>query len=327
VNWLGQHSQISIPPYEITTLKNKEPWDLVEQLYESDGSTTTGMTTTPDDPRILPALLLRGYKNPSDICDPRPIRLLKEFFPKTKLIIGIRHPIRMMESFYNHRVQNGFKIKPFDSLGYGNLVGSFGVHFSRAEYHVYLANLGLTDLVHNTSEQALFPSKRIEAWNKSNSFPAQAAPNPVFLYDTAQLSDSNATRLDGFLQDLQNFLGLTQPLPPPLHEIPGMKPKTTLAQQELNAQKVDVCNVRYKKQRRQIKLAGAQAQSWILDYFLSSPTVYVSNEDHFREIVQGYGENPCAAAGGVVVNSSEQANSTTTESHPTSNDETPVTTF
>jgi hypothetical protein len=343
VSWLGQHPEITIPPYEIPILLNKEPWDLVNELYPRNDDDANRIIIDPN-PKLL-----RGYKNPSDIIGARPLRLLREFFPQTKLIIGIRHPIRMMESFYNHRVQNQFQIVPFTSLQYFNVANAYGVSFSRAEYHIHLAKLGLTNVAHNTTEQSLFPSWWVEAMQtkqqqqKASSNTATVPPtiitpqpNPIFLYDTAQLSDSNTTRLEGFLQDLQHFLGLTQPLPTPLHEKPGRKYKTTKTQRTIDNKKIDICEARYKKQRRTIKLMGAQAKSWILEYFLSSPTVYVSNEDHFRVIVGTYGENPClsdaaaaaaAAAGGRVDQEGrhlQARNSSTTREESLSSSSLPV---
>lgn len=260
---------------EITALKTREPWEFVRGMHQRTGT----------DPKVM-----RGYKSPNDITDPRAIRLLRQHWPKTKIIVGIRHPVRMMESFYNHRVQNGFDIRPFDRLKYVNLPNSFGVHFSRAEYQVHLANLGKTDVAHNHTEQGLFPETTLQAWNAS-SFP-QPSPNPIFIYDTAQLNDSNEARLQGFLQDLQNFLGLSQPLPPPLHERPG-KEQVTERQREIDLKKINVCDDRYEKQRNLLTRKGAKVQEWILDHFLTSPSVYVANRGHFRELVRMYGDDPC----------------------------------
>lgn len=284
VSWLGKHPEISIPQYEVTSLKRKEPADLVKELYRETGT----------DPSLL-----RGYKSPSDITDPRAIRFLKEFFPQTKIIIGIRHPIRMIESFYNHQIQNQFNIRSFKLMAYGNVKGSQGVHYSRAEYHIHLSNLGLTDLATNKTEQSLFPMRKIRSWEKGDNFPAPAAPNSVFLYDTAQLDDTNATRFAGFLEDLQNFLGLTEPLvlvSSPHHSSPGKTHESEEVQREIDAKKIDICESRYKKQRSQLKKIGANAKTWILDYFLASPNVYVSNRDHFRSIVSQYSENPCSSS-------------------------------
>lgn len=273
--WLGEHPEIKIPPAEITALKTREPWEFVVGMYQRTGT----------DPHFL-----RGYKSPNDITDLRALRLLREYWPQTKIIVGIRHPVHMMESFYNHRVQNGYDIRSFDRLKYNNLPNTFGVHFSRTEYHVYLAQLGKTDLRNNPNERALFPTANLEVWN-SSGYPVMS-PNPIFLYDTTQLSDSNTTRLQGVLKDLQNFLGLTQPLPPPLHERPGQQQDSDV-QKEIDLKKINVCDARYQKQRQLILRKGAKVQAWIRQHFLSSPSVYVSNREHFRQIVKAYGDDLC----------------------------------
>jgi hypothetical protein len=40
----------------------------------------------------------RGYKGPSDVTQPHVIDYFRNYFPHTKLIVGLRHPIRFFES-------------------------------------------------------------------------------------------------------------------------------------------------------------------------------------------------------------------------------------
>jgi hypothetical protein len=51
----------------------------------------------------------------------------------------------------------------------------------------------------------------------------QNRPTSRSFYETTQLGDKNETRLKGFRQDLQNYLGLTEELPPPIHFKPARK--------------------------------------------------------------------------------------------------------
>ena len=131
--WLGQHPEIQVPTFELSDLKRHEPWDLVRTFYTR--------FPTPLDP-----LMLRGYKSPNDIGDVRPVRLLRVFFPETKLILGVRHPMEMMQSFYNFRVQNGHDMVPFEKLGNVNGGKHYGVFMGRAHYHSDLVHLGKTNL-------------------------------------------------------------------------------------------------------------------------------------------------------------------------------------
>jgi hypothetical protein len=278
VRWLGQHPEIQIPPEELVYLQNKEPWDMVQKLYKD--------TSTSTDPRIL-----RGYKSPNDIFQVRAVRLLRIFFPQTKLIVGIRHPIWMMESFYNFRVQNGLKIVPFEQLAYQNRLRQFSVSLGRTEYHAALVHLGKTNQS-DPAELALLP------WKKPPDTLFPPSPHPVFLYDIEQLSDpNNATRMGQLLQDLQDFLGLTTALPPPIQISPGRKVDSA-TQTLRNALKIKICDEKYAPIREKIVVQYAtKASQWILEYFVKHPDVRVANPEHFQEILKTYQRDPCLESG------------------------------
>jgi hypothetical protein len=78
MEWLGQHDQISCFQAETPQLNKGMIAAFVKRLYN-------GLDPSP--------LKLHGYKNPTDVQNLRAIRLLREYFPSTKLFIGIRHPI------------------------------------------------------------------------------------------------------------------------------------------------------------------------------------------------------------------------------------------
>ncbi|KAG7348496.1 hypothetical protein IV203_017201 [Nitzschia inconspicua] len=304
MNWLhSQYPQIQIPRDELYHLKSKEAWDLLGVFYHYFGG--------PD--QLLPHSI-KGYKSPSDITNERPIRLLRTYFPYTKLIIGLRHPIYMMESFYNFRIQNGYDMPPLEKLHYLNLANQYGVSWSRVEYHSTLMFLGKTNLT-SQDELALFPrqatkqiQKRVEERKKEQNLddnpqtlvaPYLRAPNPVFLYDTAQLeskenSDHASSQLVAqFGQDMANFLGLSSPLPPPPRHSPGKQLKNDTLQAERNAKKIRICDERYKEQRHHLLDIGNRTATWILQYFLSAEDVFVSNPHHFTKILEGYSQDPC----------------------------------
>jgi hypothetical protein len=274
VFWLGLHPEIQVPRIEIRDLKDREPWDLVATLYRRLES--------------LNPNLLRGYKSPNDIGDVRPIRLLREFFPETKLLIGLRHPILMMQSFYNFRIQNGYDMIPFEHIQIGTKPKHHAAGMNRAEYHNDLANLGKTNMTN--AELKLFSVERKRKLEKGGYQPK--SPNKVFLYDTTQLNDKNKTRQAHFLRDLENYLGLTQELPPPLHFVPGKKVSSE-KQKARDAKKINVCDEKYAKKREALIKIGTSAQKWILVYFLASPDVMVSNPEHFRQVLESYQFDPC----------------------------------
>ena len=281
MRWLGQHPEINIPPKELNFLKKHEPWQLLAYFY----------TEFPKDPKLM-----RGYKAPSDINDIRPIRLLSVFFPETKLIIGMRHPIWMLQSLYNFRIQNGVDIVPFEKIQRINFKESKMVYFNRARYHDALANLGKTKLSSEEEWQYFSKDFRLKIEKKRNTTGERTPAlhrNKVFLYDIEQLSDKNEARLSQFLLDLKNYLGLTRDLPPPIKQVPGREISAEI-QEQRSSLKINVCDEKYAEQRQLLVKYGTQAQAWILDYFLASPDVMVSNPNHFRKVLESYQHDPCA---------------------------------
>lgn len=300
MNWLySQFPHIQIPRDELYHLKSREAWDLLGVFYHYFGGID----------KLLPQSI-KGYKSPSDITNERPIRLLRTYFPRTKLIIGLRHPIFMMESFYNFRIQNGYDMPPLENLHYRNLANQYGVSWSRAEYHTTLMYLGKTNMT-SPEEWALFPrqgtkqiQKRLKELQQDAPIvdtlvaPYVRVPNPVFLYDTAQLEsdasqhNSNAI-LAQFGKDMASFLGLSLPLPLPPRHSPGKQLKNATLQTERNAKKIRICDDQYTEQRRQLLEIGSRVARWIMDHLLKADDVFVSNPRHFREILEGYSQDPC----------------------------------
>ena len=95
--------------------------------------------------------------------------------------------------------------------------------------------------------------------------------------------------------DLENYLGLEpHSLGPPVHVIPGKKVNDHI-QQQRDALKIDICDDQYAPIRNRYLPSSRNAARWILDYFVKSPSVYVSNPDHFRSLIESYAVDPCPA--------------------------------
>lgn len=78
MKWLGAHPEIQCFQYEETSMFFNKPGVLARKLYN----------TYPGEK------YKRGYKNPIDIFQPCVLENYQKIFPKTKLIITIRHPVR-----------------------------------------------------------------------------------------------------------------------------------------------------------------------------------------------------------------------------------------
>lgn len=81
MNWLRQHEKVQMWDREVCDLNNRKPAAFVRKLY-------TELPAGED--------YLRGYKCPGHFSR-EPLRYFRQYFPKTKLIVGLRHPVRWFE--------------------------------------------------------------------------------------------------------------------------------------------------------------------------------------------------------------------------------------
>jgi hypothetical protein len=111
--------------------------------------------------------------------------------------------------------------------------------------------------------------------------------NLLFLYDVAQLYDSDEFRTAQFKADLQNFLGLDVPLQDDFEDTGSASyPKGKL-------KRMDICDAQYDELRKELIKVGARASMRIRKYFLQSPQVVVSNRLHFDAILKEWKVDPC----------------------------------
>jgi len=230
MKWLNMHDQIAVITKEIMALQKIHPVGIIRHVanYLPEGQ------------------YRRGYKSPSDVEDGRAMNKLGIHYPKTKLLVGLRHPVLWFESFYNHRIQNGNTMpnlveelsKPNAEKTMKNFCGGNwnGACFPRANFHSSLVKWGKTPLLsvgnsnkdYNSyfdagydreAEWKLFSKKeKRKLQNDVNN--TKISPNPIFLYDVSQLhippstSDAgdeekgNQKHYDDFVLSLQEFLGV-----------------------------------------------------------------------------------------------------------------------
>jgi hypothetical protein len=164
--------------------------------------------------------------------------------------------------------------------------GSHYVCTLRSNFHLFLSNLGKTNMT-SLEERSLLPHQ-YKQYMKPNH-----VPNPVFLYDVSQLSDSDEKRNQLFLHDLQTFLGLEQPISPMI----WIKPGRNLTESDRvlrESQKIDICDAEYDLVRNELMQHSQSAATWIRTYFMSSPTVTVSNPHYFTNVIlESWFHDPC----------------------------------
>lgn len=219
IQWLCQHKEIhSISKHEVWLLQNKKPAVLVEKLYHNYQQQLYShyqheMRSSPS-----PFHIIQGYKNPTDIMHPHSsLEYIKQYFPQTKLIVTIRHPVLWYHSlinFFRHEMgRHG--VNDTTILEKSKTTSSF-VCLCKGEFHRYLAQLGKTSVT-SKEEISLLKSHCHDADTTITS-PSSSLlfssiqnvhlPNKVFLLETTQLADTNDTRNTQFRYDMGNFVGI-----------------------------------------------------------------------------------------------------------------------
>lgn len=261
MNWLASHRDIQMHKRELHALQEGKPADLIRLMYELEPGYQ----------------YKRGYKAPRDIINSKVLDAMAKYFPKTGLVVGLRHPVLWFESFYNYRIRGGFKMPPAETLR-GDLKQEwYGVSTNESKFHINLDNLRKTS--RTEEELALLEGGKKKAYPKSK--------NPVFLYEVNQLHDSNSTRADLYLQDLQAFLGVEHPLEPIVDSTAGT------IEHERPDGVINICDKKYTIIREDLMKSAIEASIWIRTYFLESPDVSVSSPDHFKKLVEEWMIDPC----------------------------------
>jgi len=236
-----------------------------------------------DDLIFVDNQLLRGIKCPQDVSSDWSMHNYARYFPRTKLIVGVRHPIFWFESLYNFRVSNvPWKTMPHtDHLTKGCQGGSQGVCAWRANFHAFLAKLGKTPM---SSESEM----KLLSQSTAQTNPVKSSVGPVFIYELSQLSS------DAFRRGLRDFLGLKKDIPPipqvdtsgRFDHLSGVKRKTT-------QQKINICDGEHKAIRSALMKKARSSSVWIRDYFLKSEDVFVSDRQYFENMIKSWMRDPC----------------------------------
>ena len=210
---------------------------------------------------------IMGIKCPRDLEIDLALSNYNKYFPTTKFIVGLRHPILWFQSFYNFRVANEFPMPPAETL-----IGS-----------CKRANQGVCTYRANFSKHL----QQIEPWRR------------VFLYHVDQLKEKSAADESNtvgplFRRDLGDFLGVSRPLTLPMLWVkPGQRSITEEKQNEIDALKIDICDERFIELRQVLLEQGSQSADWIQNVFISQPNVVVSNPEQFAKLLEAWHNDPC----------------------------------
>ena len=228
----------------------------------------------------LPNTTLHGLKRTSYIYRRVEMQSLQNFFPQSKLVLGVRHPVRWFESYYNYRVREGQKLNftmPSPETLINKCAKNVCVESSR--FHYFIAQLGKTALS-TSRELGCFRHGKFVSWNLR-------LPNNVFIYDSDQFDDESDAVRETLRVDLESFLGLSSPLK-----------ELSSGAREKNSKSFDICELQYEPLRKVLVDIGGDAASWILDYFIEAPGVTVSSKENFALHLRAWSIDPCPEASG-----------------------------
>ena len=255
-----QHPETVVPPMEECSL---------DQIFNDDnaysrltGNLASATNSTSKD-------IKRGIKCPFGLTTPMAIERLEDWFPNTRLIFGMRHPVMQFQSYYNYRVLNFHKgeiegpVPPPESL------------------------IGPNDWVRVSTEMPRF-EKVLEKLGKTEKSEEPMTPFKVFLYTLEQMEDDDTERDASFRKTLGDFLQLKTPIEPlPQANINFFQGKKGFEET------IDICDSKHDHLRSVLVENGKKTRDWILNEFLKSPDVTVANVEHFTETVSQWGLDPC----------------------------------
>jgi hypothetical protein len=278
--WLDGHPQILIPREERFDLIENDPGKLAKRMFKLYKKMAT------------PKGYIQGYKQPKDVSFPQTIQAWNRYWPKTKLIVTVRHPVLWFQSFWNFMRLDLRRKEP----GAGDMIGrkvalgvlEEGLHTGLGEFHLYLSRLGKTNQTTDPDEWALL--KDFYLSDEMHMAPAPRVPHKVFFLETSQLADKDEGRSAQLRKDLQEFLGLRLPFPPVVHVRPLTKKMEAAEKERLS---MDICRPQHDALRAELMRIARAASVWIRRYFLESEDVVVSSREFLEQSLSTWMVDPC----------------------------------
>lgn len=290
VEWLNRHPDLYLPDREMRHLLRPDdgPALLVEQfmyLY-----------------RRKKGRKQLAYKCPADIRDQTALTHLRDYFPNTKLIVGLRHPVWWFQSFYNYRIREERPIPgPHECRGPCEEEHIATCTYN-AYFHLHLAQMGQT--ARTEPEKLLL--RHYDPQNDNQPLPYDLAvlnppaPHSVFLYDQNQIDGRKVPEIaETFRRDMSAYLGVS-PMLPSLQQATQLtyENRTETAQEKqtrklIESKLINICNPEFQHMRNELVKVGSDAADWILNYYMPLPNVHVSSPDYFRKVLEEYKSDPC----------------------------------
>jgi hypothetical protein len=260
----------------------------VYQMYEKHGNHI-------DVPKVV-------TKHPEAIYSVHDMTLLRTHFYKTKVMVGVRHPLLWWLSFYNFRTVDKLQTHlPHPRKLLGECNEKFPIECTdHGRFHYYIAQaFSKTPMTSPRERMLLFGSDTTHPTNFNIS--ETPIPNQIFFYETQQLADPNEQRASKFRRDLADFLELNETFPVP----PRVKPEEAfLPKKRLEGRarwKIrDFCSPEYDSIRNVLLQHSRDVADWIQEFFLHADIV-VSSPQYLHSLFDYYRTDPLNCANKTII--------------------------
>lgn len=253
-----------------------------------------------------------GYKSPGGLKKEASLRNLEFFAPHLRLLVTTRHPVWWFQSIYNYKLfKKGHAPPPHTLIGHcgedcqgiatrkdGGCLKSEGIGIctGAANFHHFLSRLGWTPMQTDV-ELDLLEHHQMSTY----SFPKAQ----LFLMEQGQMNGRNLTVTNGLLQDLESFLDLpNQSLPrmdktyrvdqyPSSQDHPREDALAAYNETYVKEHKISICDEIHRPIRNELIKIGSVASRWIIEFFLPSLHVVVSDRQDFKQRLRAWAVDPC----------------------------------
>lgn len=277
--WLTEHPRIQmLASQEDHSNIAGDPFALLNEIHQNT-------VVEENDKKVI-----RGYR--VDLDHDAEFDALRSFWPKTKLIVVLRHPVRWFEDFYNRYIETSstpLMLHPNRLIGSCQRPGQT-VCTDKADVAFPLLKLGKT-MKHPTPRTREILNKNRLRQNLSG-LETTVHPNPVFLVTWEQLMDTNVDRQRKLIDDLEYFLGVRSDLPFLRLPLDG-RLFENFVHKDAHTRSIDICESNFRPLRKALMDIGRRSSQWIQDDFLPTTTVTCSQVDLFTENLKTWIIDPC----------------------------------
>jgi hypothetical protein len=227
---------------------------------------------------------LLGMKCPDTLNNFKTMHRLAQHSPECKFVIGVRHPVKMLQSFYNYRVTEIYDKHWTDPIPdlldvLSKKVPWKDVSLDSGRFELKLLQFAKTNMTVSDLNMLL---DRPHYAIKPNRF-------KIFLYALEQINDdSDGDRSAEFRQDLQGFLELPTPI-----QTFGHENLNRFVGSKAHSETVNICDAHFDSIRETLVENSRKTAVWIRDQFMNSPDVVVSNRAYFTKILEDWMKDPC----------------------------------